>query len=74
MKRFWLLLVVVVFLLVGNGCATSKNPYYKKKHQTVKGRDYREKRGLMLLENTQLGRNKYFYSKQNQKNIRKRKK
>lgn len=74
MKRFWVFFVIVIFLLVGNGCASTKNPYYKKKSSTLSKRGYGANRGLMLLENTQLGRNKHFYSKSNQKKIRKRKK
>ncbi len=74
MKKFWMFFIIVIFLLVGNGCASSKNSYYKKKHQIVKGKDYNSNRGLMLLESTQLGRNKYFYSKSNQKKIKSRKK
>ena len=67
-------LVILIFVLIGNGCVSTKNPYYKKKNQTLKGNDYKSNRGLMLLDNKQLGRNKYFYSKKNQKNIHKRKK
>lgn len=74
MKRFLWILVVSVILIMGNGCASTKNPYYKKKTQTVRGRDYTENRGLMLLDNKQLGKNKYFYSKNNQRNIHRRKK
>lgn len=48
-----ILLLVVTFL---SGCAAKKNAY-------------REKRGLMLLENTQLGRNKGYYSKHKAKNL-----
>ena len=60
-----------MFLLIGNSCSSSRNAFEKKKYQTVKKKDYGEKRGLMLLENTQLGRNKQFYSKSNQKKINK---
>ena len=47
------LLVLIVALA---GCASSK-------------KDYRERRGLMLLETSQLGRNKGYYSKHRAKNI-----
>ncbi len=40
-----------------SGCAMSK-------------KDYRELRGLMLLEDTQIVRNRPYHSKQNVKNIR----
>jgi len=52
MKRFLMFIVVITFLLVGNGCASEKKAY-------------NEKKGLMLLENTYIGRNKYYNSKQN---------
>ena len=74
MKRFLVFFVVFLLLLLGDSCSSSKNTFYKKKYQTVKKKDYGEKRGLMLLENTQIGRNKYFYSKSNQKKIKSRKK
>jgi hypothetical protein len=46
------LLVLLFFTLVMTSCATSRN-------------NHAELRGLMLLENLQLGRNKAFYSKHN---------
>jgi hypothetical protein len=51
---------VLVFLLLTvalAGCASSKKKIYN------------EKRGLMLLENTQLGRNKGYYSKHKARTI-----
>ena len=42
--------VLILLLLAVAGCATGK-------------KNYSEKRGLMLLETTQLGRNKGYYSK-----------
>lgn len=74
MKRLLCTFVIFVLIIIGNGCVSTKNTYYKKKTQTVKGKHYSEMRGLMLLDNKQLGRNKYFYSKNNQKKIRSRKK
>ena len=50
-------LIVLVLSVASAGCASSKK------------KDYREKRGLMLLENTQLGRNKGYYSKHKAKTI-----
>jgi hypothetical protein len=46
------LLVLLFFTLVMTSCATSR-------------KNHAELRGLMLLENLQLGRNKAFYSKHN---------
>jgi hypothetical protein len=53
--------IIFVFLLLilevaSGGCASSK-------------KNYREKRGLMLLESTQLGRNKGYYSKHKAKKL-----
>ncbi|MBK7711905.1 MAG: hypothetical protein IPJ37_13795 [Bacteroidales bacterium] len=49
--------LVLIVLAVGiTGCASGK-------------KNYSEKRGLMLLENTQLGRNKGYYSKHKAKKI-----
>ena len=50
-----LLLVLAVALV---GCASSR-------------KNYREKRGLMLLETTQLGRNKGYYSNHKAKKLNK---
>jgi hypothetical protein len=48
--------VLLVFTVALAGCASGK-------------KSYSEKRGLMLLENTQLGRNKGYYSKHKAKKI-----
>jgi len=50
-------LALMVFSLMLSGCSTSK-------------KTYQEMRSLMLLENTQIGRNKVFYSKQNVKRMK----
>ena len=49
-------LVLLVLTIALPGCASSK-------------KNYQEKRGLMLLDNTQLGRNKGYYSKHKAKTI-----
>jgi uncharacterized protein YceK len=49
-------LVLLVITIALAGCASSK-------------KNYREKRGLMLLDNTQLGRNKGYYSKHKAKTL-----
>jgi len=49
-------LVLLVLTVALAGCASGK-------------KSYNEKRGLMLLENTQLGRNKGYYSKHRAKKI-----
>lgn len=73
MKKLFVFLLVL-FLFIGNGCASTKDNFHKRKYHSESKRDYTEKRGLMLLDNTHLGINKYFYSKNNQKRIHKRKK
>lgn len=67
MKKFLLFITILLLILIGNGCSTSKNAFEKKKYHSISKKDYKSKKGLMLLENTQLGRNKYYYSKSNQK-------
>ncbi len=57
MTRFIIsVLILVVLASVSGGCASGKKAY-------------NEKRGLMLLENTQLGRNKGYYSKHKAKTL-----
>jgi hypothetical protein len=50
-------LIVLVLSAASTGCASGKK------------KSYSEKRGLMLLENTQLGRNKGYYSKHKARTI-----
>jgi hypothetical protein len=52
------LLVLLVIVIELTGCASDK-------------KNYSEKRGLMLLETTQLGRNKAYYSKHKAKELNK---
>ena len=57
MRKLFISVIVVLLLDVAfAGCAAKK-------------KSYSEKRGLMLLENTQLGRNKGYYSKHRAKQI-----
>ena len=74
MKRFLVFIMILLLSMLIGGCSTSKKAFDKKRTHSISGKDYKANRGLMLLENTQLGRNKYFYSKNNQKKIRARKK
>jgi hypothetical protein len=53
------------------GCAPTSKSFYKKKHPTENRKSYTEKRGLMLLKNSQLGRNKYMQSKNYNKTLKK---
>jgi hypothetical protein len=55
-KSFISVLVLLLILLALEGCASRK-------------KSYNEKKGLMLLETTQLGRNKVYYSKHKAKKI-----
>jgi hypothetical protein len=52
------LLVLLVIAVELTGCSSGK-------------KNYSEKRGLMLLETTQLGRNKAYYSKHKAKTLNK---
>jgi hypothetical protein len=60
MKLQALITFLIIFIVAGlsPGCESSK-------------RAYSEKRGLMLLENTQLGKNKGYYSKHHRKKVSK---
>ena len=49
-KLFMSVLILLLLAVTFAGCASAK-------------KNYSEKRGLMLLESTQLGRNKGYYSK-----------
>jgi len=62
MKKLFIYLCI---LLLMAGCSPGKNDFYARKYPTEKGKSYYEKRGLMILNNTYLGKNKEFYSKHN---------
>lgn len=51
------LFVLLMFAFVSGGCSSGR-------------KSYSELRGLMLLENTQLGRNRTYYSKHKSKRIK----
>ena len=55
-KLFISVLILSLLAAADSGCASRK-------------KNYNEKRGLMLLESTQLGRNKGYYSKHKAKKI-----
>jgi hypothetical protein len=58
-KKLLITLLLMLLMCILCSCATSRQH-----------RDYGERRGLMLLENEEQPRNKYFYSKQNQKKLK----
>jgi hypothetical protein len=68
---FWVLVILglTIFLLLS--CSTPEKSFYKKKHPRETHRGYKEKRGLMLLDNTKLGRNKYINSSRYQSKLKK---
>ena len=53
------------------GCVSPSKAFYKKRHPKENTRSLNEKRGLMLLENSQIGRNKYMVSKSYSKKLKK---
>jgi hypothetical protein len=57
MKRLIKFVLALMVFSCISGCSASK-------------KTYQEMRGLMLLENTQIGRNKVYYSKQNIKKMK----
>jgi len=60
MKRTIYIILLIIFAIILSGCATKR-----------KAKEYSSLRGLMLLENTQLGRNKHFNSPKYQKTLKK---
>ena len=60
MKRTVIIILLIIFAIIFTGCATKR-----------KAREYSSLRGLMLLENTQLGRNKHYNSAKYQKTLKK---
>jgi len=72
MKRV-IILILLCFVL--SSCAsTKKNDFFKRKYQTETKKSYASKKGLMLLKNTQLGRNKYIHSNSYRKKLKQTKK
>ena len=64
-------LIIIILCLIFFGCVSSKqNDFYKRKYHTEDTKSYNEKKGLMLLDYTQLGRNKYMHSKEYQKKLK----
>jgi len=60
MKRTIYIILLIIFAIILSGCATKR-----------KAKEYSTLRGFMLLENTQLGRNKHFNSPKYQKALKK---
>jgi hypothetical protein len=58
-------LFIILILLLTVGCSSTKNDFYKRKYPTETKKSYKEKRGLMILNSTYLGRNKEYNSKHN---------
>jgi hypothetical protein len=58
-KKTVYIIIVIIFTIIFSGCATRK-----------KARDYSELRGLMLLKNTELGRNKVYNSPKYQRMLK----
>jgi len=59
MKKIIYIILLILFALILSGCATKR-----------KAREYNDLRGLMLLENNQLGRNKHFNSPKYQRTLK----
>ena len=53
MRKTLYIIIVIIFAIIFSSCATKR-----------KANDFNEKRGLMLLENTELKRNNYFNSRE----------
>lgn len=58
-KKFVIIILLILFALLNYSCATKR-----------KANEYNDLRGLMLLENTQLGRNKHFNSPKYQRMLK----
>lgn len=59
MKRTIIIILLIILAIIFSGCATKRE-----------ARNYSELRGLMLLENTQLGRNKHYNSPKYQRTLK----
>ena len=59
MKRAIIIILLILAALIISGCATKR-----------KAREYSSLRGLMLLDNTQLGRNKHYNSAKYQRTLK----
>jgi len=62
---FLLVLIIILFWLF-TSCSSSKD-FWSRKYPRETHKSYKEKQHLMILQNTYLGRNKYFYSSHNTK-------
>jgi hypothetical protein len=69
MKLFKYILIVVLTVLIS--CTSVKKDFYNRKHPKETRNSYSEKKGLMLLNNNQLGRNKYIASQRYQNKLKK---
>lgn len=61
--------IIIILFLLFSSCATQNK--YEKRHKTVHHKEYSSLRGLMLLENTQLGKNKHFNDKKYHNKLKK---
>jgi len=68
MKNLYVILLIIFLLTVD--CASSKNDFFSRKYPTENKKTYKSKQGLMILGNTQLIKNKEFFSKHNNRTRR----
>ena len=60
MKKVAYIILLIIFALILSGCATKRE-----------AREYNDLRGLMLLKNTELGRNSHYNSAKYQRTLKK---
>jgi DMSO reductase anchor subunit len=63
--------IVLIIFLFFISCASPQKQFYNRKYPHETRKSYSEKRGLMLLNNSQLGRNKYGASPRYQSKLKK---
>lgn len=60
MRKYLFLIIIFLVSIIGTSCATQR-----------KSSDYNKRRGLMLLDNTEMKVNKKYHSKHNKKTKKK---
>jgi uncharacterized lipoprotein YmbA len=65
------LLILIALLALFSCASTKQNDFYKRKYHTENTKSYKSKKSLMLLDNRQLGINKYINSTKYQSRLKK---
>jgi hypothetical protein len=68
MKKIFIILCILITIC---GCYSRKESFYSRKYPTETRKSYHEKKGLMILSNTYMGRNGAINSRHNKQTKRK---